>query len=334
MATTLRHVVIIGYDRAELLDIACVADTFDIATRTGAASGYRVTLATPDGRPVTCSSGLVLAGQTSLEKIRGPVDTVVVSGGLGHGAAARDARLVEQVRRIAALSRRVASVCTGASVLAAAGLLDGRRATTHWAFARDLAAEHPAVEVDPGPLYIRDGAVCTSAGVTSALDLTLALVEEDHGPELARSVARTLVTHAQRPGDQAQISAFVDDSPPRHGAVHHLVRHIAGHLADDLGTEALAALASVSERHLNRLFTDHLGRTPAQYVREARAEAAERLLVTTELPLPAVAVHCGFRSTETLRQAFLAHYGTTPSSHRAAHRRRTARADGGAGGRT
>lgn len=320
MGTALRRVVIIGYGEAELLDIACVTTTLDAAVRLGASPAYAVSLATPEGRPVKCSSGLVLAGQTALEKVRGPMDTLVVSGGFGHQAAAEDARLVDHVRRLAATSRRVASVCTGASVLAAAGLLDHRRATTHWAFAHELADRYPAVEVDPRPLYIRDGNVLTSAGVTSALDLTLALVEDDHGADLARSVARGLVTYLQRPGNQAQVSMFVSGPPPHHHIVQRVVRHIAGNLDGDLSTTALADHAGTSARHLSRLFIQHVGRPPAHYVRTARAGAAARLLESTALPLSAVARRCGFGSTETLRQAFLTEYGTTPSNHRAAHR--------------
>ncbi|WP_327069959.1 GlxA family transcriptional regulator [Kitasatospora sp. NBC_01302] len=318
MPAPLRQVVIIGYDQAELLDIACVSDTLDAANRLGAEPGYRVRLASVQGRPVRSASGLALVSQAAVEQVRGPLDTLVVAGGLGHAEAAGDPLLLQQVRRLAAGSRRVASVCTGASVLAAAGLLDGRRATTHWAYARGLAERHPKVTVDPRPLYVVDGEICTSAGVTSALDLTLALVEDDHGPELARSVARWLVTYMQRPGNQAQVSPHVQDAPPAHRLLRQVVRHIAGQLDADLSTAALAARSGVSERHLSRLFLDELGEPPARYVRAARTEAAATLLTSTALPLTAIARRCGFRSTETLRQAFQARYGTTPSAHRAA----------------
>ncbi|MFB7665264.1 GlxA family transcriptional regulator [Kitasatospora sp. NPDC056138] len=320
MTTTARQVVIIGYDQADLLDIACVADTLDAANRLGAEPAYDLRLATPHGRPVRSSTGLVLMSQAAVERVRGPLDTLLVVGGLGHLTAAADADLVSHVRRLAARSRRVASVCTGASILAAAGLLDGRRATTHWAYARELAVRHPKVTVDPRPLYLVDGDVSTSAGVTSALDLTLAAVEADHGPELARLVARWLVTYMQRPGNQAQLSIYVKDPPPEHRVLRRLVLHITGHLDADLGTAALAARADISERHLSRLFLDRLGQPPARFVRTARTEAAARLLETTALPLAAVAGRCGFGSTETLRQAFHAHYGISPSAYRLALR--------------
>lgn len=221
------------------------------------------------------------------------------------------------VRRLAEVSRRVASVCTGATILAAAGLLRGRRATTHWRYTDRLAARDPEVIVDPSPIYIRDGNVSTAAGVTSALDLTLAFVEEDHGPELARSVARGLVTYLQRPGNQAQMSMFVAAPPPGHGLVRHVVDHVTGNLDGDLSTATLAAAAAVSERHLTRLFLEHLGQTPGRFVRQARTEAAANLLASTTLPIAAVASRCGFGSAETLRQAFVARYGIPPSRYRA-----------------
>ncbi|MGK4584939.1 GlxA family transcriptional regulator [Kitasatospora sp. HPMI-4] len=321
MTTTARRVVIIGYDQVELLDIACVTDTLEAANRLAAEPLYDVSVASLRGLPVRASSGLSVTSQAALECVRGPLDTLLVSGGFGHTKAAGDPELIAHVRRLAARSRRVGSVCTGSTVLAAAGLLDGRRVTTHWAYAHELAHRHPAVIVDPRPLYVIDGDVCTSAGVTSALDLTLALVEADHGPDLARTVARWLVTYMQRPGNQAQLSVYVKDSPPEHRILRQIVLHITGNLDTDLSTAALAARAGVSERHLSRLFLAQLGESPARFVRTARGEAAARLLESTALPLAAVARRCGFGSTETMRQAFQASYATTPSAHRAALRR-------------
>lgn len=310
-------VVVVGYDQAELLDIACVTSSLDVANRLGASPAYRVRVATPAGRAVTCNSGLTLASQHSLERLTGPLDTLIVSGGFGHEAAAGNPRIVGHVRRLASHSRRVASVCTGMSVLAAAGLLDGRRATTHWRYASQIAARHPKVIVDPGPIYIRDGNVSTAAGVTSALDLTLAFIEEDHGAELARRVARGLVTYLQRPGNQAQMSMFVAAPPPKHSLVRQVADHVTGHLDGDLSTATLAAGASVSERHLTRLFLEHLGQTPGRFVRRARTEAAANLLATTALPVASVATRCGFGTAETLRQAFVNRYGIPPSRFRA-----------------
>ncbi|MEV0328350.1 DJ-1/PfpI family protein [Micromonospora echinospora] len=315
-----RVVLVVGYDGAELIDIACVSSSLDFANRIGAKPPYRSVLATPGGHSITCDSGLRLHGQESLERWHAPVDTVLVSGGLGHEQAAANPLLVGHVRRLAALARRVASVCTGATVLAEAGLLANRRATSHWMYAEQLASSYPDVLVDPEPIYIRDGDVATSGGVTSALDLTLSFIEEDHGMALARGVALGMVAYLQRPGTQAQMSMFLTRCSSDDLVVRRLTNHIAGHLADDLNAAALARLSGVSERHLSRLFLTYLDATPAQYVREVRTEAAAHLLTSTTLPLSAVARRCGFGSTESLRQAFLARYAVPPSRFRAERR--------------
>ena len=313
-----RLVVVVAYDEAQLLDIACVTSTLEAANLGGARPPYRVRLATSGGRAVSCDQGLTLQAQESLERIKGPLDTLIVSGGMGFKAAAANPRIVGHVRRLAGESRRVASVCTGAGVLAAAGLLDGRRAATHWMWADEIGARYPKVTVDPSPIYIRDGQVSTSAGVTSALDLTLSFVAEDNGPELARGVAQALVTYLQRPGNQAQMSMFVAAAPPEHDLVRRVVDHVTGHPGADLTTKSLAALVRVSERHLTRLFIEHLGRTPGRFVRHARTEAAAHLLAATGLPVASVAKRCGFGTAETLRQAFVDRYGIPPSRYRAA----------------
>ncbi|MEV4756099.1 DJ-1/PfpI family protein [Micromonospora sp. NPDC049559] len=316
-----RPVAIVGYDDAELLDIACLTTCLGMANMIGRPrTPYQVTVVSPGRRVITCSSGVELRSGQALERVTGPLDTLIVSGGLGHARAAANPLLVAHVQRLARISRRVASVCTGATVLAAAGLLDGRRATTHWRFAGVLAADYPRIEVDPGPIFVRDGNVSTAAGVTSALDLALAFVEEDHGVQLARLVARDLVAYLQRPGNQAQVSMFVAAPPGEHDTVRRVVDHVTANLDGDVGTVALAAVAGMSPRHLNRLFLTHLGQTPGRFVRDARTAAAAHLVVTTSLPLPAVAARCGFGSAETLRLAFVRRYGVPPSRYRALHR--------------
>jgi transcriptional regulator GlxA family with amidase domain len=220
------------------------------------------------------------------------------------------------VRRIARNTGRVASVCTGAAILAAAGLLDGRRSTTHWAYADRLAERHPEVIVDPVPIYIRDGAVTTAAGITSAIDLTLAFIEEDRGADVARQVARMLVTYLKRPGDQAQVSMFISPEPSADALVRRVTDHVAAHLADDLSTTTLAAVAGVSARHLTRLFRAEVGMTPGRYVRRARVEAAATMLTSTTQPGAVIVRRCGFGSSEALRQAFVATYGTSPARYR------------------
>lgn len=311
-----RVVVVVGYDGAELLDIACVTSSLHLANRIGASPPYRPLLATPGSRPITCDSGLRLDAHVAVERFNAPLDTLLVSGGLGHEGAAGSASLVGHVRRLAALARRVAAVCTGSTVLAEAGLLNNRRATTHWMYADQLAHRYPDVQVDPDPIYIRDGSIATSGGVTSALDLTLAFIEEDHGVALARGVALGTVAYLQRPGGQTQRSMFVTPHTTDDLVVRRTTDHILSHLGDDLSTGSLARLAGVSERHLSRLFLTYVHETPAQYVRRARTEAAAHLLTSTALPLAAVARRCGFGSTESLRQAFRGRYAVPPSQYR------------------
>lgn len=315
-----RHVVVVAYDGAELLDIACVTSALDAANRLGGRPSYRVDVVSLGGHPIACDSGLSLRATGSLRKLAGPIDTLIVSGGRGHEIVADDPVIVAHVRRLAATSRRVASVCTGSTILAAAGLLDGRRATTHWYFAAEFARRYPAVRVDPAPIFIRDDGVDTAAGVTSALDLTLAFIQEDHGDALANQIARVLVTYRQRPGNQAQVSMFVADDPPDHRLVRAVAAHVAQHVDGDLDVAGLATRFGVSERQLGRLFLEHLGVTPGRYVRKARTEAAAGLLSGTSLPIATIATRCGFGTAEALRQAFMHHYGIAPSRYRQVHR--------------
>src|SRR5919198_753501 len=209
------RVVVVGYDDAELVDIACVTTALALANRLGADPAYQVVLANVTGGPIRCETGLALHAQTRLDAIR-RADTMIVSGGAGHQAAARDIELVRQVRRLASRAHRIASVCTRATLLAEAGVVPGRRATTHWLFADELKRAYPDVRVDPSPIFVRDGAVSTSGGVTASLDLTLAFIEEDHDAELARWAARGMVPYLQRPGNQAQMGIFTAAPRPDH----------------------------------------------------------------------------------------------------------------------
>jgi transcriptional regulator GlxA family with amidase domain len=313
-------VVVIGYEGAELVDIACVTTAFGLANRLGADPKYEVTFATVKGADIRCETGLVLRADAAVEAIEN-ADTIVVSGGDGHRRAAHDPAIVREVRRLAATARRIASVCTGATVLAGAGLLDGRRATTHWLYAAELASDHPAVQVDASPVFVRDGNIATSGGVTASLDLALAFIEEDHGPELARYVAMGMVAYLQRPGNQAQMSIFTTAPNPDDLVVRRALNRILTHPEADLTTSSLAAHARVSTRHLTRLFREHLGESPGATVRRIRLEIGARLTATTRLPLSQVARRCGFSSAETFRQAFVAKYGVSPRVFRATQTR-------------
>jgi transcriptional regulator GlxA family with amidase domain len=313
-----RRVVVVGYPAAELLDIACVTTALQLANWLHGKPVYQVCLASPGGRPIHTSSGITVSPQATLERVTGPLDTLIVSGGIGYVDALDDRRLVGHVRRLAHESRRVASVCTGSGVLAAAGLLDGRAAATHWDHAEFLARRFPRVRFHGDRIYVADGCVLTSAGVTAALDLTLSLIEDDVGAELAHQVSRQLVTLLRRPGDHPQLSLLNAQPAPARSVVAGAVEHVIGHLAGDLSTGALATRAGVSVRHLTRLFQAELGVTPSRFVRHTRAEAAARLLASTDLTMDAIAVRCGFGTTEALRTSFKARYAVSPSHYRLA----------------
>ncbi|KGN37096.1 GlxA family transcriptional regulator [Knoellia subterranea] len=312
-----RRVLVVGYPGAELVDIACVTSTLQIANHLKRQHLYRVELASPGGAPIRTATGLTLQSDLALESVRGPLDTLIVSGGLGFVEAMDDDILVAHVRRLARETRRVASVCTGSGILAAAGLLTGRRAATHWHHADYLSRRFPDVHFDEAPIFVTDDGICTSAGVTAALDQTLAFVEADAGAELARAVARHLVTYLQRPGNQAQMSMFTAAPPPQSELVRDTVDFVESHLGEDLSTTALARRVGVSERHLGRLFHESVGTSPGRYVRRCRVEAAAHLLTTTRLTVEAITARCGLGTVETLRQAFHSRYGVSPSHYRA-----------------
>jgi transcriptional regulator GlxA family with amidase domain len=243
------------------------------------------------------------------------VDTLLVAGGEGAEVAAADPALVEWVRQRATQARRVASVCTGAFLLAAAGVLDGRRAATHWLYCAKLAQRFPAVRVESDPIFVCDGPVWTSAGVTAGIDLALALVEEDLGRSMALSVARYLVVFLKRPGGQAQFSATLSlqTAEDIFGALHDW---ITGHLAEDLSLSVLANRAGMSERSFSRHYAEATGLTPARAIERLRVEAARRLLSESRLPVKRIAQRCGFGSEETMRRSFLRLLTVTPQDYR------------------
>jgi transcriptional regulator GlxA family with amidase domain len=224
--------------------------------------------------------------------------------------------MIDWIARASRRARRTTSVCTGSYLLAAAGLLDGRRATTHWAWCGGLAARYPTVQVDPDPVYIRDGDVWTSAGVTAGIDLALALVEDDLGPEVALAVARMLIVFLKRPGGQSQFSGALSAQLATRPALRELQAWIAGHLDEDLSVAALAARANLSERSFARSFHAEVGQTPAAYVEALRVERARALLEDGAESLEAVARAGGFTSTEVLRRAFHRRVGVSPAAYR------------------
>jgi transcriptional regulator GlxA family with amidase domain len=312
-------VAFVAYDGFQLLDLAGPLDVLRVATQLGADPGYRTIVATPGSRPVRSESHLSVNADVSLAELRRgrtPVDTLVVVGGLGSRPLLTDQAVLDDVAALAARAERITAVCTGSLVLAAAGLLDGYRATTHWASCRHLADRHPEVEVLPDQIYVHDRDRWTSAGVTAGIDLFLALVQADHGPELAHSAAGWLVVFVQRPGGQAQFSAQLLAQPARTPALGELLRWLPDHLDDDLAVEALARRAGMSPRSFARAFRTETGTTPASHVESLRVEAARRLLETTDLTVDTVAKSVGLRRVETLYRAFRRRVGTTPDRYR------------------
>ena len=324
--TDTRTVALVLFEGHQLLDLAGPSDVFSTATLLGAAPGYRLVTATPSGDAVASTSGIRIAPDTSCTELAGgdePVDTLMVVGGLGVRAAAQDPVLGQQLRTIAGSSRRITSVCSGALLLAASGLLDGHAATTHWATCDELAEVGPRVQVERDRIYVRDRDRWTSAGVTAGIDLALALVEHDHGPDLAHQVAAWLVVFARRPGGQSQFSSQLVSRPARHEALRELQRWIPEHVGDELSVAALAARANMSERTFVRSWHRETGTTPAAYVESVRVEAARRLLESTDMTVDAVARAVGLRRAERLHRAVRRQLGTTPGSYRAHFARTT-----------
>ncbi len=314
----MRRIVVFAFDGFQLLDLAGPVDVFDGASRAvGGDEGYRLQIATPDGGPAQSASGLTLQADVPLAASGAAIDTLLVVGGRGARVIREDDRILDAVRRAAMRARRIASVCTGAQILAAAGLLDGRRATTHWAWTDDLAQRHPQVDVEPDRIYVRDGDLITSAGVTAGMDLALALVEDDHGPKVARTVARHLVMFVQRPGGQSQFSERLAMPAPRHPTLRAVLDAVVAEPAADHRLETLAALAAMSERHLSRVFAAELRTTPARFVERVRVEAAREALEHGYDGVEVVARRCGFSSAEVMRRAFLRVLGVAPAQYRA-----------------
>jgi transcriptional regulator GlxA family with amidase domain len=306
----MRRVVIVGFPDVQSLDVAGPVEVF------AAAGEYRVEVVAPTAGVVRASSGLALWVDGSLADVRGPVDTLVVAGGEGTPAVMADEGFVADVRRLAPACRRVASVCSGAFVLAAAGLLDGRVATTHWTVCDALASLFPSVTVDPDRIFVRDGDVWTSAGVTAGIDLALAMVEEDVGREVALAVARRLVVFLKRPGGQSQFSAQLAGQLADREPLSELQAWIADHLDADLSVERLADRAAMSVRNFSRTFAREVGVTPARFVERARVDGARRLLEESAASVDEIAARCGFGTPETMRRTFLRSLRVTPTDYR------------------
>ncbi|MCE4226815.1 GlxA family transcriptional regulator [Methylobacterium sp. C25] len=313
-----RSIEVLAFEGVQVLDVTGPLQVFASANehlaKAGQAPAYRLRVVAKQTKGIISSAGLVLAPEP-LPAVGDAVDTLIVAGGPGVEAATADPELIDWLRDRSSHARRVASVCTGAFLAAAAGILDGRRAVTHWSFCNALARRFPAVRVESDPIFLRDGSVWTSAGVTAGIDLALALVEEDLGGEIALAVARYLVVFLKRPGGQAQFSAALSlqTAGDRFEALHHWVR---ANLASDLSLGTLAAQAGMSERSFSRRYLEETGVTPARAVERLRVEAARQMLTDTRQPVKRIGQLCGFGSEETMRRSFLRQLASAPQDYR------------------
>ena len=331
-STTPKIVVFALYDKVTLQDVAAPLEIFARANDFGAQ--YRVILVSLTGDAVDTTSFVTLKVDMPLADVPERFDTLIVPGGVPpdfnftpgeHDIPEEQtpdvvAAALEMVGELAPRARRVASVCTGAFVLAALGLLDGRRATTHWAHCQELARIYPHVEVDPDSLFVQDGPFVTGAGISAGVDLGLAMVESDYGADVARRVARWMVVFLQRPGGQAQFSVWTESALPVSRGLREILDAVVSDPGADHSLAAMAERAAVSERHLVRMFHDQVGLTPARFVEQARLEAAKVLLATGDHGQEAVARRAGFGSADTMRRTFRRALGVSPSSYRSRFR--------------
>ena len=316
-----RSVVIVGFEGVQALDLVGPFEVFTGATIYLASQeryddGYDVTIASLDGRPVSTGTGMEIVAKP-LPDSRQPIDTVVLPGGGGIDAARQNADAIAWIQRTAKTSRRVVSVCTGAFLAAQAGLLDGCPATTHWAFAGQLAREFPSVKVDPEPIFVRSSeTVWTAAGVTAGIDLALSLVEDDYGTDVAQTVARWLVLYLRRPGGQTQFAAPVWMPRAKRAPIRDVQEAIEFEPGGAHSVTDLARRAAMSPRHFTRVFTIEVGEAPGAYVERIRTEAARRQLEETDDTVTVIAARCGFGTAETMRRNFVRRLGISPDQYR------------------
>jgi len=310
-----RRIAFVIFPGFQLLDAAGPIAAFEIAGRYRRAT-YELAVLAPEAGVVASSSGVKMAAEALDDR---PIDTIVIAGGDGTRALAELAKVVAWLKAVAPAARRVTSVCSGAYLLAEAGLLDGLRATTHWSRSDDFARRYPKVKLEPDRIFVREGDVWSSAGITAGIDLALALIEEDLGAGIARATAQQLVVHHRRPGGQSQFSALLDTGGV-HGRFAKLMDWMRERLAEPLGVERLAGEAAMSPRNFARTFAAETGLTPAKAVERLRLEAARLRVETTREPIDRVAEASGFHDPERMRRAFLRAFGQPPQALRRAAR--------------
>lgn len=317
---TPRRIVMVAMPCAEVMEIGGTLDVFCAAnvllSEAGSSDpGYSIEVVSPVAI-IRSWPGLCLKAERSYRDVRGPIDTLIITGTDTPDEATQDADLVAWVARVAPRTRRLVGLCTGTFLLAAAGLLDGRRATSHWLFCDELTRLFPKIQVERDPIYVRDGAIYTGVGASAGLDLALALVEQDVGRRIALDVAKREVFFLKRPGGQAQFSVQLSAQIAEREPLRDLQMWIADHPHADLSVDALARRAAMSPRHFCRVFVREVGMTPGRFVERVRVEAARRLLEDSARGVPEVAVACGFGSAETMRVAFRRALGVSPKIYR------------------
>lgn len=315
-----KKIVMLSVPPAEGVDVVGPLEAFGIASRMLKEStgryGYETELVTNAADlALPTSGGVRIVAHKHYQEVRGKVDTLLIAGGSGTRGP-RDQDLLAWLHKMAKQTRRVCSICTGAYLLADAGLLNGKRATTHWKYVESFARQYPAVSWDPNPIFVQDGSIYTSAGISAGMDLSLALIEEDYGNALALEVARHMVIFLRRPGSQAQFSVALSAQAAERKSLQELQVWIAENLARDLSVDVLAARAAMSPRNFARVFRHELGSTPARYVEQVRVEAARTQLASTDDSVDQIASRCGFSSAELLRRCFLRHFKVAPSLYR------------------
>ncbi len=320
--TETRKVSMITYNNAQILDVTGPLEVFAMANkyiadeRTQDRSAYHIEIAAEEPGPVAMSSGVRIVADRSWASELTDVDTLLVSGGVGAYEASRNKALQKVLREQETSARRIAAVCTGSFILAEAGLLDGRQAVTHWMACERFAYEYPAVRVEPDKIFVRDGHIYSSAGVTAGIDLALALVEEDYGRKVSLKAAKALVVFMKRQGGQSQFSSRLRAQAVTEGLLQGLPEWIAENPCSDLSVEKLAERAAMSERNFSRVFTRETGMPPARFVESVRIDRARYYLENDSLSLEKVAEKSGFGTAERMRRTFLRHIGVLPGAYR------------------
>jgi len=313
----MKTVALLLFPGVQSLDVSGPMDVFAEANDyVGAGLGYRLVTIGTAPYPIRASNGQRLGADLGLEEAGVDYDIVLVAGGPQLALAPEHPRLSDWLREVARNVPRYGSVCTGAFLLGRAGLLDGKRATTHWSDAGQLAAQFPLAHIEHDRIHVRDGALVTSAGVTAGIDLALALVAEDHGAAVALAVAKRLLVLAQRQGGQSQFSPYLSEAVAPDALAAVIQRHVMDHLAESLSVEHLAEVAGMSARNFARKFVEEMAVTPAEFVQRARIDAARNLLEGSELPLKTIAWRCGFGSAARMRLVFAQRFGVTPNQYR------------------